>query len=310
MRPIKHFLVAPPLIFFVLISLIPLLFTLGLSLTNYSMGGAGSWVGLNNYLRLMQDSFFTRSFLNTLLFVVIGLTLQYCLGLGLALLVNSLTRSQRPVRLMILVPFMLPPLIIGFIWQMLFDSRYGPMNAFLKSVVGIPPVLWLTDPLLAFIAIIIVDTWQWTPFMFLILFAGLRMLPREPFEAARVDGASGWQIFWDMTFPMLLPVSIGAIMLRGIEAFKLFDIVFFITGGGPGSATSTLTLTGYFTALRSGNMGYGAAMSFLLLLSVIIITTLLLMLVRSLMARPDISGKRALERYRLQQAAAGGSDHG
>ena len=100
--------------------------------------------------------------------------------------------------------------------------------------------------------------------MFLILFAGLRTLPKEPFEAARVDGASDWRIFWDLTFPMLIPASIGAILLRSIEAFKLFDIVFYITGGGPGGATSTATLQGYFTALRSGNLGYGAAMSIVL----------------------------------------------
>lgn len=300
----KHALIAPPLIFFVVISIVPLLFTLGLSLTNYSIGGQAAWVGLDNYARLIRDPFFTRSYLNTILYVVFGVTIQYWLGLGLALLVNSMIRGQRIMRLLILLPFMIPPLIIGFIWQTLFDTRYGPINAFLRPL-NVGSILWLNSPILAPTSIIIVDTWQWTPFMFLLLFAGLRTLPKEPFEAARVDGASGWRIFWDMTFPMLVPASIAAILLRSIEAFKLFDIVFYITGGGPGGVTSTVTLLGYFTALRSGNLGYGAAMSIILLLSVIIIAMVSLIIVRRVMARPEMSGRRALEQLVPEPVAAG-----
>jgi multiple sugar transport system permease protein len=131
--------------------------------------------------------------------------------------------------------------------------------------------------------------------MFLILFAGLRSLPKEPFEAARVDGASDWRIFWDLTFPMLIPVSIGAILLRSIEAFKLFDIVFYITGG-PGGATSTATLQGYFTALRSGNLGYGAAMSMVLFVTVVVLATVALLLVQRPRGSKAMLGRRALER--------------
>lgn len=291
----KHLLIAPPLIFFFAISIIPLIFTLGLSFANYSIGGQATFAGLDNYTRLFSDTFFLRGYLNTILYVLFGVAIQYWLGLGLALLINSMVRGKRSMRLLVLVPMMIPPLLVGFIWRTLFDSQYGPVDAILNGV-GLPSVHWLTDPTLSFISIIIADSWQWTPFMFLLLYTGLRTLPKEPFEAARVDGASGWRIFWDMTFPMLIPASIAAILLRAIEQFKLFDIVFFVTGGGPGGATNTVSLLGYFTALRSGDLGYGAAMSILLLVTVIVIATVALIGVRRVMARPDLTGKKALER--------------
>lgn len=295
MNKFKHLLIAPPLLFFLTLSLVPLLFTLGLSLTNYSLGGQLRWIGLENYIRLFKDPIFTSSYKNTVLYTLIGLFFQYWLGLALAVAINSL-KKQHLLRLIILVPFMLPSLVIAFTWKTLLDSRFGPVNAFLE-LFGIKAINWLTDPNLSFVSILIVDIWQWTPFIFLILFAGLRMLPKEPFEAAYVDGGSPWRAFWDMTFPMLLPVSIGAIVLRAIEAFKLFDIVFYITGGGPGNMTSTLTLTGYFTALRSGNMGYGAAMSILMLLSVAITATLVLMGLGKILNKPGSTGEKALKAY-------------
>lgn len=297
MKGIKHLLIAPPLLFFLAISLVPLLFTLGLSLTSYSIGGQARWVGFRNYARLVDDPFFVRSYANTLLYVLFGVAIQYVLGLALALLVHGLTRGRKAIRLLLLLPFMMPPLIVGFVWQTVFDSRYGPMAGVMRAL-ETGPILFLTDPRLAFASILTVDVWQWTPFMFLILFAGLRSLPREPFEAARVDGASGWRIFWDHTFPMLLPASIAAVLLRSIEAFKLFDIVFYVTGGGPGGATSTVTLQGYFTALRSGNLGYGAAMSIVLLVTVVVLAMLALLALKRLMARRALAGRRALDRIR------------
>jgi multiple sugar transport system permease protein len=305
-KGIKHLLIAPPLAFLVCISVVPLIFTLVLSLTNYSIGGRLGWVGFDNYLRLLNDLFFVKSYVNTFLYVFLGVVIQYWVGLGLALLVNSLTTGKRLMRLLILLPFMMPPLIVGFVWKTMFDSRYGPLSA-LTRILHVGPILWLNDPALAFTSIVIVDTWQWTPFMFLILFAGLRILPKEPFEAARVDGASDWRIFWDLTFPMLIPASIGAILLRSIEAFKLFDIVFYITGGGPGGATSTATLQGYFTALRSGNLGYGAAMSIVLFLTVVVLSSVALLLVRSVHFRKPMLGRRALERTaRIAATPTGG----
>lgn len=302
----KFLLIAPPLAFFFAISLIPLIYTIWLSLTNTNIAGGGSWVGVDNYARLLGDSFFRQAYGNTVLFVLVGVAVQYVLGLALALAVHGLTRGQRLVRLAILLPLMIAPLIVGFIWQTLLDSRYGPLNALLRAL-AIDPVAWLTEPSFAFVSILVVDAWQWTPFVFLVLYAGLRTLPTEPFEAARVDGASGWRTFADITFPMLIPASIAAILLRAIEAFKLFDIVFYITGGGPGGATGTVSLLGYFTALRSGNMGYGAAMTVVLLLTVIAIAMTALFILQRLLARPDLSGEQAVAR---QQVELGQVQHG
>jgi len=306
-QPVKHLLIAPPLIFFALLSVVPIVFTVRLSLMDVSIGGGGSWVGVDNYIQAFNDTSFRRSYLNTVLYVVIGVTIQYVLGLGLALLVNGLTRGQRIVRLIILLPLMLAPLIIGFVWQTLFDTRYGPLNVWSRAL-GVGTIEWLTEPVLAFVSIILVDTWQWTPFMFLILFAGLRSLPTEPFEAARVDGASGWRVFWDMTFPMLIPASLAAILLKAIQTFKLFDIVFFMTGGGPGSATSTVTLSAYTTALQSGNIGYGAAMTVVLLLTVIVVSAILLIGVGLAMSRANASGKAALKRLSEKPVSGGVAD--
>ena len=302
MKGLKHLLIAPPLIFFFAISVVPLVFTLVLSFTNYSIGGQLHWTGLRNYGRLASDRIFLRSYVNTFLYVFIGVMVQYGLGLGLSLLVNVLTAGKRVIRLVIMLPFVMPPLLIGFVWQTIFDSRYGPLSALLRAL-HLPSVAWLHDPHLAFASIVVVDVWQWTPFMFLILFAGLRSLPKEPFEAARVDGASAWRVFCDLTFPMLIPASVAAVLLRSIEAFKLFDIVFYVTGGGPGGATSTVSLQGYFTALRSGNLGYGAAMSIVLLLTVMVLAMVVLLVVKNTLARRSLAGRMAIQYVEGCQAA-------
>lgn len=267
--PAKYVLIAPPLAFFLALSLIPLLLTLGLSLTSADLSGHGSWVGLSNYHRLFDDPIFIRGYVNTLEYATFGVPTQYVLGLALAALVWQFDRGRRFLRLIIVVPLMVAPLVVGFIWKMMFDSRFGPVDDLLSHALGLT-VPWLTQPTLAFVSIVIVDTWQWTPFMFLILYAGLSTMPSEPLEAAVVDGASSWRVFWDVVFPMLGPASAAAILLRGIEAFKIFDIVYYVTGGGPGSVTATTTLTAYFTGLRSGHVGYGAAMTVILLLTVIV----------------------------------------
>ena len=291
----KYLLIAPPLLFFLSLSLIPLLLTLGLSLTSVDLSGKGAWVGLSNYANLWADPIFIRGYLNTLEYVVIGVPIQYTLGLTLAVLVSQFQYGRRALRLMILVPLMVAPLVIGFIWKTMLDSRLGPVDDLLRHVFGVA-VPWLTNEGLAFISILIVDTWQWTPFMFLILFAGIASMPSEPFEAAYVDGASRWRVFWDITFPMLGPASLAAVLLRGIEAFKIFDVVYYVTGGGPGSVTTTTTLTAYFTGLRSGHVGYGAAMTVVLLLTVMAFGSVFPLVVKVVSGRRGIAFSRAVTR--------------
>lgn len=306
---VKHLLIAPPLLFLLLLSVIPLLLTLGLSLTSMDISGKGSWIGIDNYIRLSSDPIFIESYVNTLIFVAVGLPIQYFLGLGLALLVHGTPGGQRLWRLIIPIPLMVAPLVIGFIWKTIFDSRFGPVNDVITALGG-EAIPWITDNLLAFVSILVVDTWQWTPFVFLILYAGLRTLPVEPFEAARVDGASRWRMFWDVTFPMLIPASVAAILLRGIEAFKIFDIVFYITGGGPGTATTTTTLTAYFTGLRSGYVGYGGAMAVILFLTVILFGFTLPVMVRLVTSRRNRALKQALAVVALAPTRAGSGASG
>lgn len=290
----KYLLITPPLAFFFALSLVPLLLTLGLSLTSVDLSGQGSFVGLGNYARLLGDDIFIEGYLNTLQYALIGVPVQYALGLLLAVTVSQFQAGRRALRLIMLVPLMVAPLVVGFIWKTLLDSRLGPIDDLLRHInLGLP---WLTDPTLAFVSILIVDTWQWTPFIFLILFAGITSMPVEPFEAAYVDGASRWRVFWDVTFPMLGPASLAAVLLRGIEAFKIFDVVYYVTGGGPGSHTASTTLTAYFTGLRSGQVGYGASMTVVLLLTVMAFGAIFPLAVKLLSRRKGMALSRAVSR--------------
>lgn len=278
----KHALVAPPLLFFAAFAIFPLFFTLWVSLNYWPIGGEHRFIGLGNYKQILSDISFLVSLKNTILYPVIAVPTEYALGLGVALLINRVIRGQRLVRLTVLMPMMLTPIVIGFIWKMLFYPSYGPIDFFLVKV-GLPKVDWITKPAAAFATIVVTDIWQWTPLVILVMLSGLRSLPTEPFESARVDGASSWRIFWDMTFPMLLPYSVVAVVLRSIEAFKLFDIVLLITGGGPGVGTATATLIAYFSSFRTANMGPAAAMSILLLIIVAAMATIFLRVMRRVM---------------------------
>lgn len=273
----KHLLLSPPLLFFAAFAIFPLVFTIYVSLSNWSISGEHTFMGFGNYAELFGSQTFRTSALNTVIFAVVTVLLQYVLGLAIALLIYRTTRGQTGLRLIFLAPMMFTPVVVGFVWKMLFDPSYGPINH-VMSAIGLPGVPWFSHRIPAMISIVVADTWQWTPFMVLILFAGLRSLPTAPLEAAVVDGASGWRLFWDHMMPMLLPASMTAILLRSIEAFKLFDVVYLMTGGGPGVDTSTVTLSAYFTGIRTGNLGSAAAMTTILLIVVLIITTVLIRL--------------------------------
>jgi len=271
----KHVLLSPPLLFFAGFTLFPLGYTIYVSLSNWSITGAHSFVGLDNYVRILGSNTFRQSYLNTIVFAVVTVLLQYLLGLAMAVLVYRSTFGQSVLRLLFLVPMMFTPVVVGFVWKTMFDPSYGPISFFMDRL-GLPAVPWFSEKLPAMTTIVIADVWQWTPFMFLILFAALRSLPTAPLEAAMVDGASGWRLFFDHLWPMLLPASVTAILLRSIEAFKLFDVVYLTTGGGPGVQTATVTLSAYFTGIRSGDLGTAAAMTVVLLVTVLISTTILL----------------------------------
>jgi multiple sugar transport system permease protein len=193
------------------------------------------------------------------------------------------------VRIIFLMPMMMTPVAAAYMGRMMFDTRVSPqaqlqqkLSSLLNTHISIP---WLTDGTWATVAIVLIDSWQWIPFMTLILLAGMQSIPEEIYEAARVDGASPFQILRKITFPILLPISVTVILIRGLEIFKIIDVIVVTTGGGPGSATESLTMYIFDTALTFGNFGYAAAISYVLLVLVVIFATLFLYLARQIIPR-------------------------
>lgn len=199
----------------------------------------------------------------TLIYVFVGLFLQYFIGLGLALLTTQNLPGKRIFRVIFLLPMMITPVGIGYTFRMMTDTSKGPFEP-LWAVLGLKDFSWVSDPWGARWAVIITDTWQWTPFVFIILLAAIEGLPNELFEAAHVDGASRWQIFWNITLPQIIPVSATVILIRMIEAFKIIDLPNILTFGGPGTATESLTLHSFF-AWRTLDVGGSAAIAYMLM---------------------------------------------
>jgi multiple sugar transport system permease protein len=224
--------------------------------------GILTW-GLWYLLRTLAASGRPGTVAVTLIYVGAGITLQYLLGLGLALLTTQKLPGRRFFRVIFLLPMMITPVGVAYMFRMLTDTGKGPITPFWKFL-GLENFSWVTDPWGARWAVIIGDTWQWTPFMFIVLLAAVEGLPNELFEAAHVDGASRWQIFWDITLPQLIPVSATVVLIRLIEAFKIIDLPNVLTFGGPGTATESLTLHAFFN-WRTLDLGGSAAIAYVLL---------------------------------------------
>jgi|TARA_B100002051_G_scaffold138542_1_gene131563 multiple sugar transport system permease protein len=273
---------------FVLIGILifPIIFTIRLSLSGWnSYTPEMNFIGITNYIRLFTDdprfweSFFRLSFLS-----VSTVVLQYIIGFALALIVWREIKFKRFFRVIFLIPMMTTPVIMTVIWRTFFHESLGPLNDLLGRL-GVEPILWLSDPVIAKFTVIIVEVWQWTPFMFLLLLAGLLSLPKEPFLAAAIDGASSFRKFVYVTFPLMAPISIGAIIIRLIEASKIMDTVFVLTSGGPGTATETSSFYIYIKGLREFQMGYAATLSFTYLVIMIISLTIIAKVLTKLMIK-------------------------
>jgi len=264
---------APALIILLALTIFPFLFSLSLTFGKVSfLGGLKiHFSGLRNWIRLFSDERFWNALRNTVLIVAIAVPGEYILGLGLSLLLNQKIKGNTFFRVLFLMPMMLTPIAVGYMWRMMFNSLRGPINHILP-LLGLPAVEWLTNSRIVIYSIILTDIWHWTPFMLLILFAGLKTIPSELTEAARVDGASGWQIFSQIMFPLLAPASIAAILLRTIETLKIMDKIYILTAGGPGLSSETLTLFGYSLGLRAFDLAYGSTIAFSLFIVVLIIS--------------------------------------
>jgi len=249
--------VAPALLVLATLSIYPLLY-----LTKVSLTDAHGFT-IAHYTRLFQDRLFGVAVGQTVLYASVALTLEFFLGLALALLVDSLARGRALIRVGILAPMLLPPVVAAVIWRLIYNPEFGVLNGMLRQLgFHTANLTWTSGRLTAMPSVILVDVWEWTPFLFLLLTAGLQAIPAEPIEAARVDGAGYWQILRDVTLPLLKPTILIALLLRLMDLLRIFDQIFILTQGGPGSATETMSLYIYRTAFRFSNFGYAAAMSF------------------------------------------------
>jgi multiple sugar transport system permease protein len=279
-RVLNYLLIAPTVAVLLALSIYPLIYAVRVSLQT-DVGEGARWT-LQNFTRLVSDSFFLDAMLHTLVYACVALTCEFLLGLGLALLLNREIRGRSFFRATLLVPLMLPPVVAGVIWRLMLNPNFGAINGTLKGFgIDTEALTWTASPKLALASVIAVDIWQWTPFMFLVLLAGLQAIPQEPYEAARVDGASSWQSFRHVTLPLLKPAILIALLLRTIDLLRVFDQIFILTEGGPGFATETVSLYIYRAAFRFGDFGYAAAMSFVLLLITNFISALYIRLLQT-----------------------------
>lgn len=268
----KHLFLLPAVLILLSFSIFPLIASLILSFSSFSLAQVEerlTFVGLANYGKLFTDARFLFSLKNTFMYVFLGAGLQYVLGFFLAMLIYEETIANRVYRVIFLIPMMLTPVAISYTWRMMFHETYGPVNHIL-SLLGVPGVPWLTSTKVALLSVMLVDAWQWMPFMMLALLAGRMSISREYYDAAEVDGANKLQTFVYITFPILIPVSLTVILIRSIEIAKIIDIIYVMTGGGPGIATESLTMYGYITGLKRFNLGYASALAYTLLVIVMV----------------------------------------
>ena len=252
---------------------IPVVYSLYLSfhqwkLTTFQKGVP--FVGLDNYARAIADDGFWHSLQLTIGFMVVALVVEVVLGIALAVLLDQAFRGRRTVLILLLLPMFVTNVVIGLIWRILLSYDFGILN-WLLSLVGIGKVAWLGDPGLALWSLVLLDVWNTTAFVALLVLAGLAAVPDEPRQAARVDGASSWQVFRLITLPLLKPVIFVAVVWRTIDLFRIFDVVYTLTGGGPYNATETISLYAYNQGFASFNLGFASAVSYLIILSLLVI---------------------------------------
>lgn len=274
-KHLKWLLVIPVVVLLLSVVLGPLIFSLAISFTKWPKIPIDPIVfaGLYNYVKLAVDSVLINAIWVTIKFIAIAVPLEFFLGLILALALLNINRFRGVICSYLLIPTMLAPVAVGVIWLLLFSVYYGPINYVLARLLSIKPILWTASVKWSLPTIVVADVWQWTPFMMVILLAGLVALPRDIYEAASVDGASSWQVFKHITLPLLKPIILAALIIRTVDALKVFDLPIVMTQGGPGASTETLSLYIYRVAFKFWNLSYAAAISFLFLIMVIAIVT-------------------------------------
>lgn len=254
------FLIAPAALLLFLFQVVPIAIGANASFRDWALYNPKKiWVGLDHYKAVLTDPAFLEVVLpNTFLFMVVSVFGALVVGLGLALLLNRPFWGQRVVQTILLVPLMVAPVIAAIMMRWMFNDQFGIVNAVLEGL-GLEGQPWLVQRWTAFGVILLTDIWLWTPWFTLLLLAGLQSLPREPFEAAEIDGTSTWRVFTHLTLPMLQPVIVVCVVIRAIDAFRTFDIVWTLTGGGPGRSTELFSLYAYVLAFLNLDLGRGSA---------------------------------------------------
>jgi len=274
----KYAMVAPSVVLIVSLTIFPILYLLWISLLDWDLQRAGrAFVGLANYAGALQDRRMWEALAHTLLIMAVAVTAELVLGLVLAEVLAGALPGKRVVIPLLILPVIMSPIVAGYGWRMLWDTQYGPINQLLGWLLGRPVTLvWLINSKTVYFSLIVTEVWQWTPFMFLALLAGLVAISPEIHEAAAIDGAGRWQRFWQITLPLIRPLMLVALLIRALDVFKIFDTVFSLTFGGPGTFTETITLYVYLLGFRNFRLGYTAAMAVLVLALVSLATTALL----------------------------------
>jgi multiple sugar transport system permease protein len=270
-------MVLPAVLVLLAVTVYPLIYSLRESFYRIELtfSPVPHWVGLQNYVdAFAHDPRFWPALGRSLYLVGFGVAIELVLGFGLALVLNRLERTRTFVTALLLVPVMIAPVAVAIEGVVVFNNSWGPLN-FLLAKIGLNGPVWLGDRAVALKTILLADVWQWTPFVAIILAAGLRTLSGETYEAAAVDGAGRWQLFRTMTLPLLQPLIIVTVLIRAMDIFKTFDTIYVMTGGGPGSATETASFYTYLQGLQFFSFGYAAAISYIQLIVISVVATIL-----------------------------------
>jgi multiple sugar transport system permease protein len=281
-------LMAPTLIVLFAIGVYPFLYALYIASQNVILSKPyipRFFVGLYQYQTVIQDPEFWNALRITLAFTVQAVFIEFWLGLGLALLFQRAIRGASVFRVFILIPMILPPLVAALIWRYMFYPGAGLVTYYAGGItraLGFGDIPFLSDPSLAFHTLVFVDIWEWTPFMFLMMTAGLASIPRQPYEAAEIDGASAWRVFWTITMPLLRPAILIAVVIRTMDAFRTYELIVVMTRGGPGNSTTTLNVYLTKTGLEFFDASKAAAISLIMMMIIIVMS---LIFIRVLQAR-------------------------
>jgi multiple sugar transport system permease protein len=260
-RNIKWIYTMPAVVFVLIMMVFPIVYTLRISFYEWSMSATTppKWVGLSNYSALLADGRFWHAVGSTFYFTFAALILETVLAIAIALLLYRDFKGKNIVKTLFLLPMVATPVAMGLVWMLIYEPTIGIANTLLKSL-GLEPLLWLASPSQVIPSLVIIDVWEWTPMIAMIVMAGLSTLPSDPYEAADVDGATMWQKFIYITLPLLRPTIIVAVMLRLIDVLKTFDIIYATTQGGPNLASETLNVYGYVLGFQYFKLGMASSL--------------------------------------------------